>query len=425
MRALVIVLVALTLAPAALADGPWSAPARVPGSGGPVYDMWFPDAGPGALAAWCCGGFGAGHVAGTRIAAGRPGDSFGAWRTVSRKISTMAIAGTGSRRFAFGDMSGRATEEVVAVVRLTTQGISRPLPIFPRDTVSGELARLPDGHVAVVGQVSVSTKNPRTRRSVYLSVRRPGHGFPKATKLAGKGDRAWLGVAVNERGDALAAWARNGGVFVRERFANGRLGRTQRIATDPIAAYLTLALAPDGGAAVAWMSAALESTDPQPLRLVLRRAGGRFGALHTLETVASAEPVRLAAYPDGRIQLAWLGLDAAGSVVRAAQASGTTLTPPQTVSGSGAQDLRLATGPSGEAVLSWMDGPDASDSHMRAAVQPAGAASFGAPETIAGGAQCCINSLALDPKSGRAVVAWSPGDPPNPPTYTASRAPIR
>jgi hypothetical protein len=388
--------------------------------------MWFPNTGPGAISAWCCSGFGAGHVAGTRIAASTPGDVFGAWRTVSRKISTRAIAGTGSHRVAFGEMSGHVTEEVVGVVRLTATGISRPLRIFPPVTVSGELARLPDGHVAIVGQVSVATKDRRTRRSVYLSVRRPGHGFSKAAKLAGKGDRAWLAAAVNERGNALAAWARNGGVFVRERFANGRLGPTQRIASDPIAAYPTLALAPNGSAAVAWMSARLESTDPQPLRLSLRPAGGRFGPMQTLETVASAEPVQLAAYRDGRIQAAWVGLDAAGSVVRAAQATGTALTPAQTVSGPRAQDLRLATGPSGEAAVSWIERSGDGPGIMRAAVQPAGAALLGAPERVAGRAQCCISSLAIDPNTGRTVAAWSPGEPlPDPPTYTASRAPIR
>jgi hypothetical protein len=425
--ALLITALSGTAVPPTLANAPWSPPARVPGSGGPLYDLWFPASGPGVLSAWCCAGFGAGSVAGTRLATSTPADTFGSWRTASRDISTREVAGSGVQRFAFGWMSGRTTEGVIGVVQVTRTGVSRPVRIFPPATASGELARLPDGHIAIVGQVSVQTKNRRTRRSIYLSVRRPGHGFSKAVKLAGRGDRAWLGVAVDARGDALAAWARNGAVFARERFASGRLSRTRRIAVDKHAAYLTFALARNGSAAVAWMNAPLSPANtPKSLRVALRPAGGDFQPARTLDAVPNAEPVRLGAYPDGRIQLAWIGHDVTGTVVRAAQASAARLSDAQTVSGPGAADLDLALGPFGDAALSWIEPARSGSGTLRAAVQPAGATGFAAPETVAVGAQCCISHLAIDRRTDRAVVAWeAPGPLPVPPVYTASREPIR
>jgi hypothetical protein len=210
-------------APAALADAPWSAPARVPGAAGALYDLWFPDSGPGVLSSWCCGGLGPGAPA-TRLAMSTPSDSFGAWRTLSRRIASRAVAGSGSQRFAFGWIRGSQDITDNGLARLTPSGLGRPFRVLPPMTVSAEIARTPGGTFALIGQISVHAKDRRERRAIYLTVHRPGHGFTRPAKLAGRGDQADLGVAVAPSGRALAVWARNAEVFVRERYANGRLG---------------------------------------------------------------------------------------------------------------------------------------------------------------------------------------------------------
>ncbi|HYZ29048.1 MAG TPA: hypothetical protein VE570_08350 [Thermoleophilaceae bacterium] len=402
-------------APAALADAPWSAPARVPGAAGAVYDLWFPDSGPGVLSSWCCGGFGP-SVPATRLAMSTPSDSFGAWRTLSRRIAARAVAGSGSERFAFGWIPGPEGITDNGLARLTPSGLGRPFRVLPPMTVSAEIARSPGGTFALIGQISVHAKDRRERRSIYLTVHRPGHGFTRPAKLAGRGDQADLGVAVAPSGGALAVWARNGELFVRERYANGRLGATRRLTRQIGTGFPTAALAPNGAAAVAWSQAGRTA-------VALRPARGRFGLPRMLEGYAGAG-AELAAYGDGRIQLAWLGYGDT-PVVRVALARGSLLGAAQTVADADIGPVRVAIGGDGAAVITWLARGIDGSATLRAAVQPTGAAFFGPPETITEKAGCCVSFLAVDPRSDRPVVAWQPSGPLPEPAYTASRDPIR
>jgi hypothetical protein len=417
--------IALAGAAPATAEAPWSVPGRVAGATGALQDLWFMRGSVGIVTSVCCGGYGPG-VPATRFAFAGRNDRFGAWRRPSRGMATLAVAGTGSQRFAFGLIPGPGRSTDTGVARLTAKGLRRPFRVLPAGVPSSQIARVSNGTFAIIGQVSVAAANPATRRSIYLTVHRPGRRFTRAAQLAGGGDRAWLSVATTPQGRALAAWARTGTVVVRERSAKGRLGAAQQIATDSGAAYLSTAVAPDGTAAVAWISYPLEAGQPTALRVAIRPRGGTFGAAQTIESFeGDAEPVQLAAYPDGRIQMAWIGHDDAGPVARAAQVKGGVMSAPQTVSGVPALDLHLATGPAGEAALSWVEQPSSGVNVLHAAVQRPAAATMGAPETVAGPGSIVSSELAVDPRTGRVVVAWHQGVNVNPPVLIASRPGVR
>jgi hypothetical protein len=346
-----------------------------------------------------------------------PSDSFGAWRTLSRRIASRAVAGSGSQRFAFGWIPGPQDITDNGLARLTPSGLGRPFRVLPPMTVSAEIARTTGGTFALIGQMSVHAKDRRERRSIYLTVHRPGHGFTRPAKLAGRGNQADLGVAVAPSGRALAVWARNAEVFVRERYANGRLGATRRLTRQIGSGFPTVALAPNGAAAVAWSQAGR-------VAIALRPARGGFGPPRTLEGYGG-DGAELAAYRDGRIQLAWLGYDGDTPVLRVASARGSALGAVQTVADADAGPVRVAIGGHGDAVITWLARGIDGSATLRASVQPTGAAFFGPPETVTGQAGCCVSILAIDPRSDRPVVAWQPSGPLPEPAYTASRDPIR
>jgi hypothetical protein len=403
-----VVVVALALAPTASADAPWSTPTRVAGSSdGPVYDMWFGRSGGGLLGALCCNGFGSG-VPGTTLSSS-DGGNFDTWRVARKDIAVREFAGTGSERYGLGwiatGSSGADTDTDTGVARVTANGLGRPFRVLPRLAVSSQLARTTAGTSAIIGQVSVASKDRRTRRSIYLTVRGVHRGFSRAVKLAGKGDRAWLGVAVTDDGRALAVWARNGGVFARERSANGTLGPTWRLAADGNAGELSVALAPNGAAAVAWLSRADFSPADKPteLRLALRPPGGHFAAPRTLEQVTGqTEQIQLTPVGHGQILVGWLGQD---QVVRVTSSDGSSLGATETLSAPNTYQLQIVAAVGGEAVAKWSE-LGANGRVLRAAPRPAAATQFDAAQTIAGPAPIEFSFLAYDPSGTRMAAAW-------------------
>jgi hypothetical protein len=422
----------VTAVPAAFADAPWSESTLVPGGQlGAISDLWFPASGNGVLTAPGIGDEGGGL--GTSLAETAGDDRFRPWNT-SFGMATDAIGGSGSQRFAIGYTGNPQYGTESAVARLTPAGVGRPFRVLPALTLTYSFARTPQGDIALLGRVSRKAKDRSTRGGIYLAVRRPGRGFSKPIKLAGKGGDAFLALAMNRDGRVLAAWDRDGTVVVRERLTGGRLKPARRIAADPQAQDLFVALAANGAAVVAWKSGTPDSSEPGEVRVALRGAHGGFRPAQTLaplDPFSSSSRLELVTgvLPSGRIQLAWIGPGVSGAApVQTAQMDGTTIGATQVVSNLSSVNLAIATGSSGEAVLAWGEYLPTGQSTLRAAVQRPGATAFDAPETVEGPPrQATLPRVAIDPATHRVVLAWeSMGDyKARGAVFSTSRDPIR
>ncbi len=144
-----------------------------------------------------------------------------------------------------------------------------------READGAVMAAAANGRLAVLGAtpdnavLSVAAPHGRFGTPVVMSpagTLTEGGGFAPATALA---------VAVDDAGDVLAAWVRNGELEARWRDAGGRLGPLQRITPVDSQVWLAAALSAHGTAALVWETQ--DDADP-----------GRPGPATSSTTIAAA-----------------------------------------------------------------------------------------------------------------------------------------
>jgi hypothetical protein len=398
----------------AVAAPPWSPPEPVAGA---------PDAGALLRAAPGGGGlltYGVPSLDGSRTTAfgapiGRDG-AVGRARRIGRGLSVDALALYGSDRvLAAGTRVGRDRRPIgVAFGRVGARlGATRTVVGSAGFALALDANRA--GDAALVASRCLRVRCGRT--TPVLAVRRRGRRFGRPVALGPAGRVTAAAASVNARGDALAVWARNGVVYARVRRAGGRLGRLQRLGSAIGFQEISADLGSRRRAVVAFGAQGIIEGEPEgPFRAWVAYAPrGRFGARRRLETVAESGDGTYVA--GGRVRavlrrggatVAWTGREGEHFVVRAADVGGRA----QTVSAPGRHAVLgdLARGPDGRLAVAWIDGirgaTPVGDPTVQAAIRPADAAAFGAPEAVtAPGPRLDAEGVDIEYLAGGRVIA--------------------
>lgn len=316
--------------------------------------------------------------------------------------------------------------------------------VQPRRTEGDKviMAGAPSGRLAaLVSARPTPLRSPvKSRSRLSLDVSSAGARFARPVVVSPPGDVRALSVAVDSRGDALAAWQRHGELEARWLLAGAKLGRLQRIAPLDAQSWTAVAISPSGRGELIWET----QNDSNPLQpgpattttsvagaTALR--GGSFASLTALDsfppTSAIFRPQDAALPPHGGPYsgagpvrclftgetplAAWSTHTPQGFVVRAANLADTGATT-QTVSPPNVDSTlaSLAVAPDGTALLAWNansyatvpSGSLLTGAVTQAASRPPGG-SFGAATTIPGSGSAAI--AAINPKSGIPLVAWT------------------
>ena len=428
-RRLISALVAALLAPAAAAAAPWSDSAPLPGGGEGLMGspaLAFSPAGLGFVTTWGLDGW-------------RQGIAI--VREEPRAASALAAPPTpwafiGRREIVAATSVHRDRGRDLLQVGLATPGkrLRSVQTLAVGRTPSFDLDASPRGTAAVAftrhGRLYVSMRIPGARRFARpIAVSGRAHALPDPA------------VRVNGRGDVLLAWTaprpeRSPGspayvMMARIVRADGRLSRLWRLGASNAHARFapapSLAFTGDRRALVGWQSG--EST--RVARVAYASSGGRFQPTQTLETFdqpvsmdRQSEPqIRVAFGSDGRGVAVWTGCCATTRAVRAAPLAGARFGPVQTLSQPGldANVDSLATGPRGEFVTSWTEGPVSVPRVVAAVRLGGGAAQWGPAELVAD--QAAGAQLAIDPVARVVFAAFYPIPVTTGPLY-ATREPL-
>lgn len=194
-----------------------------------------------------------------------------------------------------------------------------------------------------------------------LGSRRSAPHAPRTAVRAQAGHRVdELGVAPQGHGEAGAAWIESwfsaGGAWRSQvraiEIAPGSHPRTLS-SIGRLASGLTFAGDAAGDQALAWESCTVDSSCTA--RVVVRRAGGRFGAPLTLGAVDADEAPALAVGPGGQVVVAWIDGGQPYAVSETAPDRG--LGRPVRLSSSiYASGISVAAGPRRHALVAWTQG---------------------------------------------------------------------
>ena len=429
-RTLVLTALALLVAaPAAAADPPWSAPRDASPVVGFVTSPGIVFGADGsALLSWndgehaefaTLGADGAiaqrGGLTGTLVA--RP-LIIGGSRTVIL-IRNRRVTG----RFRTLDQL-TATFGTTASPRGRARRVGGSHEVFGED--QGPAMAVSEGEVAVAWVELLSHERHRYR----IAFSRGGRAFSRPQTLATTGlptrDSESIVLAYGPKRELVAAYAsarRKDGsrpvIAVHTRrpghgFGRARILGERRPLTDLAAASA------NGRVVVAWGSqdSGEEAGHPWTVRAALRGPGRRFGRAAVLDPGATRDrvPGHLAAVMtrDGTATLAWTNVVGDSFPLRTATAAPgarfgqTAQLSPNGVVGGLAVDR-------GATLLTWTDAqPDVAEPPPRdvfAALRPAGAAAFGAPERVSTAAFDDFDpaAAAFDPQAGRPTVLWPAG----------------
>jgi len=250
------------------------------------------------------------------------------------------------------------------------------------------------------------------------------HGFTHdtAVRAPATGAVKALTVALDYRGEALAAWTQAGEIYARVISNEGARGPLRRLAPVGSRPQLAAVLSDDGRAIVAWS----EQQGAQTSVYVDRSAVGvRFGAPQLLEAfrdpdglpAPAASPSLIRLSSEG-VVLGWAGSADGHWVVRVAPVDLDGVQRVDTIAAPGGDALLadLAAGPDDDALALWTEPPPSAARSADAAKQaifaarategyPAGIA-FDEPEQVAPAGPVGDASVALDPQSDLAVAVW-------------------
>lgn len=327
---------------------------------------------------------------------------YGSWNRCGHAVTLRARFGTSTGSFS-------ATPSTVASYR-GSGGEGDPA-----------LAANAAGQVGVVWSAANTACN---RALVHVAWRRPGASrFGAALTLRGRGTGRRPSIAVGQGGDALVAWERsigNGRTSIEARYmpAGGSWGPVQVLGQGTVSGPLTTAVMQNGRAYVAWGANDINETTglTSSTFVAVRPAGARtFGSAVRLERVRTATAYLtlrpILAVAGAKALIAWTGYEGSTWRVRvaAAQSSG-AFGAAQTVSDLAASaslgGLALLSGGTAAVALARLDSENL-PSRVLAAVRPAGAAAFGAPEDVGAGTTRSLPLVALNPSTLQPTVAWT------------------
>jgi hypothetical protein len=237
-----------------------------------------------------------------------------------------------------------------------------------------------------------------------------------------------LTATMDYRSDVLLAWQQNGSIYAHMLRAFARTDPTQRLGPSGPDPQLQALVSDNDHGMVAW-----SSTDARPgasprtsIHVTLSKAGVRFGAPRLLASYA--DPARAGDRPGSlalvrlaseNVVLAWTAAERGRYVVRAAPAV-FAATRPTTLLSDPARDAvlaDLAPGPAGEAIALWSSpaGTSAAGAAGAHGSELWAARTFiargdrllsGQRARIAAAGPNGAASVAVDPRSDRAVAAW-------------------
>jgi hypothetical protein len=168
-----------------------------------------------------------------------------------------------------------------------------------------------------------------------------------------------------------------------------------------------------------------ESNAPAVVSFITAAAGHGFGSRRTIETVGQAGAgrfvgapgVRLAVSGSDQALLAWTGFDGTSFVARAMPISRGRLGTRQVLSPAGTDAVLgdIATANDGRALALWRSAVAGADPvtgqqpHLFGNVRAAGAAAFGGPEAIGGGATEVLSppTAVIDPQTRRPIALFT------------------
>ena len=411
------------VSPAAIGPGaPWSAPVTIGASGlfAGYPSIAFAADGSG-LVTWLPRDDEDDPNPASRLLTLAPGARPGATRRVSgRLLAPPALYARNGvallRGRALWSERRRVSDARVSVAFGTTRrpvGRWRTLAALKAPAVVGGHAALAvsqRGH-AIVGWV----EDTRLR----VAVRAPGQDFGAPATLARvrhQLEELSFALAIGARGDAVVIYTSTkpfqrgsgGTVLARVRPAGQPFAPAQRLGPTRGRTSISAAVAPDGGAIIAWGSVDPGEEINQPYDVFA--AGGtigrrRFGAAQALERGEYAQ------YPSGDLSAA-IAANGTATVAfsPARRGDDPVMVATARVGRRFNRPAQLALG-SAEAVASDADGNAivvwTHDGRVRAAKRVAGTDTFGSPEDVSSASETAASAdIALDPISNRATVVW-------------------
>jgi hypothetical protein len=244
------------------------------------------------------------------------------------------------------------------------------------------------------------------------AIERPaGRTFGKPRRLS-PADAIAPAVAINARGDRIAAWIRKGRIEARVRTAGHGWGAAQHVAKPPSVANTSLnaAVTPTGSFVVTW--AAADVRESGPTRLIAgaaQRRTGRGWRTDTLENATlpsdrtfaaeGALALPLVAPGNGAVTVVWTGVG-----VKAARLTSGGLRNVQLLAADGAV-ADAAVGPTGRAAVVWsqFDAQARARTFIATSAGPRGP--FGAPDLLTPSDAIGIGGPAVgyQPLTGQAI----------------------
>lgn len=427
-RAITLAALAAAAFPAtAIAAPPWTAPVTVPGAIAPSATT-YTAGGQGVMLAT--------NARDSTTGASQL-DLLGADGTLTAAVplsfAASALASYGSGRIAVagrtlsssGQYAGTIDDTSTIVTRLGTPG-----NLGARRTVAGtkgqQLYALASN---ASGLMAIATGGLRSR-SVYI--RKPGTStFSRKLTIRVSSLARNATVAVGKIGDVLFVYEDEHAIRARHIGPRGTVGAVHRLGAG-VQSVLQAIVNDNGRLSVAWKSQRVsegESNTPALVWFTTSAPGRSFGAARWIAIVGrpgagryvGAPAIRLLAIGNDAL-LANTGFDGASYTVEARQVANGHLGAAQRLSPAGI-DAALsdaAVTASGAQVVAWRTGIAGADSSgtpgdtppphtpVLASVRPTTATGFGAPELVTAPDADVFDTplAALDPVSGRALVAW-------------------
>jgi hypothetical protein len=421
-------LAAAGLPAAASASPPWSTPATIPGVSGAPDQALFTAAGHGVVLSPNSGG----AAAPSQLAMVTPEGAVTTTTPLSfvgAFVSTYAsdrIVVAGQTLATSGSNAGTIDDTSLLVTRIGT-----PTALGAQRTVPGSkgqhlyaLASNDDGLTALV--TGAGTKS----RTVYI--RKPGSStFSAKLRFTVSSRARGATVAVGEKGDIVVAYEDAHEIRARHIGPRGSVGAVHKLGAG-VQSKLQAVVNDDGRLAVAWESQRVSEGETGSAALVwfaTAAAGHGFGPARKVATVGATGAQGRAVSPPGLRLLAigddalfaYTGFDGTNYTVEASQVTGGHVGAPEQLSPAGTEAVLgdAAVDAQGAQVVTWRAGiagadqgglPGGQTSHapVLANVRAAAGSAFGPAELIspADADVAFAPSAALDPVSGRAIVAY-------------------
>ncbi len=342
--------------------------------------------------------------------------AYGATRTL-----TLTRRRTGGEQFTTGDFRigvrfGRVDDTLDT--RATVLDRDVPLDVFDPPVLAA------NARGDAVAAWIATPGNGRSR--LWVALRRAGGSFGRPSVLVGTGSLSQASVAVGERGDLVVAFQRTVDgerrVQARVRRAGHSFGALDDLGVSRGRAFPDATMTRTGRAYVAWQTFDVgeEVNEPTRVYAAVKPAGPRrFRTAQLLDagdaTGGVDGTVAVAAAEDGTATVAWNGKVGGGEgttfPVRVATTDARAVFGAGRALAGGAGQLRdVAVAADGTAAVAWSATASGSfeGAALTAAVRPAGAPRFGAPETIsaepAGVTEAAV--LAFPVGGAQPVAAW-------------------